>query len=78
MRDIFLDFLRREIEITCINKRVDAEAGILGFSAVRSCIAFLSGEVATAGVLELITDSEWEEFNGVLSEIEKELYDMVR
>ena len=78
MKDRFLGFLRREIESTCRIRSDDAENGLLCFSAVRSSMAFLFGEVASAGVLGIITDSEWEEFNRVLSMIEDEFYDMVR
>lgn len=78
MKDIFLRFLRNEIESTCRIRRADAEKGLLCFSAVRGSMAFLFGEVAAAGVTGIITDSEWEEFNRVLSVIEDEFYDMVR
>lgn len=78
MKERFLNFLQREIESTCRMKRADAEKGLLCFSAVRSSMAFLFGELAAAGVLGIITDSEWDEFNEALTVIEKELYDMVR
>ena len=78
MKDQFLLFFRNEIVSTCRIRRADAENGILCFAAVRGSMAFLSGELAVAGVLGIITYSEWEEFNGVLSVIEDEFYDMVR
>ena len=78
VKDLFLLFFRNEIVSTCRIRRADAENGILCFTAVRGSMAFLSGELAAAGALGIITYSEWEEFDRVLSMIEDEFYDMVR
>lgn len=74
----FLEILRREIHLTCVMKRADAESGLLSSASVSSCMHYLYGLVATAGLLEILEREEWDEFNRALYTLEREFYDMAR
>ena len=78
MRNTFLWSLRREINMICAAKLSDAEAGCLFFSGAIRSMSFLSGMLAVAQTLDILTFEEWEEYNAALREIEWEMYDMAR
>lgn len=78
MRNTFLWSLRREINMICVAKLSDAEAGCLFFSGAIRSMSFLSGMLTVAQTLDILTFEEWEEYNAALMEIEQEMYDMAR
>ncbi len=78
MRNTFLWTLRREINIICATKLSAAEEGCLFMSDAIRSMSLLSGMLAVAQTLDILTFEEWEEYNAALKEIEWEMYDMAR